>query len=78
MNKTYTLKGGDTIVAATPTPQEFVRELRLGSRFDSSGTDAEYMERFADRLEQLEGYKVRTTTPEEFLDDLITHGFVRT
>lgn len=76
MNKTYTLKGGDTIEAATP--QEFVRELRLGSRFDSGGTDTEYMERFAKRLEQLEGYRVRTTTPEEFLDDLITHGFVRT
>lgn len=73
MNKTYTLKGGDTIVAATP--QEFVRELRLGSRFDSGGTDAEYMERFADRLEQLEGHRVRTTTPEEFLDDLVTHGY---
>lgn len=76
MNMTYRLKGGDTIVAATP--QEFVRELRLGSRFDSDGTDEEYMERFAERLEQLEGYRVRTTTPEEFLDDLITHGFVRT
>lgn len=78
MNMTYTLKGGDTIVATTLTPQEFVRELRLGSRFDSGGTDTEFMERFADRLEQLEGYRVRTTTPEEFLDDLITHGFVRT
>lgn len=73
MNKTYTLKGGDTIVAATP--QEFVRELRLGSRFDSGGTDTEYMERFADRLEQLYGYRVRTTTPDEFLDDLVTHEY---
>ncbi|MBO7045656.1 MAG: hypothetical protein J6W38_04800 [Prevotella sp.] len=78
MNMTYRLKGGDIIVTATITPQEFVRELRLGSRFDSGGTDAEYMERFADRLEQLEGYRVRTTTPEEFLDDLIKYGFVRT
>lgn len=33
------------------------------------------MERFAERLEQLEGYRVRTTTPGEFLDDLVTHGY---
>lgn len=76
MNKTYILKGGDTIVAATPS--EFVTRLHEGSRFDSGGTDEEYMERFAERLRQLEGCRVRTTTPDEFLDDLITHGFVRT
>lgn len=76
MNKTYRLKGGDTIVAATPS--EFVTKLHEGSRFDSSGSDEEYMERFAERLRQLEGCRIRTATPEEFLDDLITHGFVRT
>lgn len=76
MNKTYTLKGGDTIEAATPS--EFVTRLHEGSRFDSGGSDAEYMERFAERLRQLEGIRIRTATAGEFLDDLITHGFVRT
>ena len=36
----------------------------------------EYMERFAERLLQLEGIRIRTGTPEEFLGDLITQGFV--
>lgn len=75
MNKTYRLKGGDTIVAATPS--EFVTKLHEGSRFDSGGSNKEYMERFAKRLLQLEGIRIRTGTPEEFLGDLITHGFVR-
>lgn len=76
MKRTYRIKGGDTIVAATP--QEFVQELHEGSRFDFGGTDTEYMERFAIRLEQLEGYRIRTDTPETFLGDLIEHGFVET
>lgn len=76
MKRTYRIKGGDTIVAATPP--EFVRELHEGSRFDSGGTDAEYMERFADRLEQLEGYRIRTDTPDVFLYDLLEHAFVKT
>lgn len=43
-----------------------------------NGSGTEYMERFAERLRQLEGIRIRTATPGEFLDDLITHGFVRT
>jgi hypothetical protein len=36
------------------------------------------MERFADRLEQLEGYRIRTDTPDVFLYDLLEHAFVET
>ena len=52
------------------------RIVATGSRFDSQGTDNEYMVRFAHRLQELEGYLVSTASPEAFLADLITHGFV--
>lgn len=73
MLTTYRLKGGDKIVATSPA--DFLHQLRIGSRFDSEGTDEEYMVRFAHRLQELEGYLVSTASPEAFLADLITHGF---
>ena len=74
MTTTYTLRGGDRIVATSPA--DFLHQLRTGSRFDSQGTDNEYMVRFAHRLQELEGYLVSTASPEAFLVDLIAHGFV--
>lgn len=74
MTTTYRLKDGDRIVAISPA--DFLHQLRTGSRFDSQGTDEEYMVRFAHRLQELEGYLVSTVSPKTFLDDLITHGFV--
>lgn len=74
MTTTYRLKDGDRIVATSPA--DFLHQLRTGSRFDSQGTDEEYMVRFAHRLQELEGYLVSTVSPKTFLDDLITHGFV--
>ena len=44
MLTTYRLKGGDKIVATSPA--DFLHQLRIGSRFDSEGTDEEYMVRF--------------------------------
>ena len=41
MLTTYRLKGGDKIVATSPAA--FLHQLRTGSRFDSEGTDEEYM-----------------------------------
>lgn len=70
----YKLKDGDKIVATSPV--DFLHQLRTGSRFDSEGTDEEYMVRFAHRLQELEGYLVYTDTPDAFLADLISNGFV--
>lgn len=74
MTTTYRLKDGDRVVASSPA--DFLHQLHTGSRFDSEGTDAEYMQRFAKRLQELDGYLVSTESPETFLADLITHGFV--
>ena len=74
MLTTYRLKDGDKIVATSPA--DFLHQLRTGSRFDSDGTDEEYMVRFAHRLQELEGYLVSTDSPEAFLADLINRGFV--
>jgi len=74
MTTTYTLKDGDRGGATPPAP--LPHQLRTGSRFDSQGTDNDYMVRFAHRLQELEGYLVSTESPEAFLADLIAHGFV--
>lgn len=74
MLTTYRLKDGDKIVATSPA--DFLHQLRTGSRFDSEGTDEDYMVRFAHRLQELEGYLVSTDSPNVFLADLINNGFV--
>jgi hypothetical protein len=74
MTTTYRLKDGDRVVATSPA--DFLHQLHIGSRFDSEGTDTEYMYHFARRLQELEGYLVSTESPEAFLTDLIAHGFV--
>ena len=73
--KTYHIKGDNHRIVAY-SPEEFLRQLHAGSRFDSEGTDEEYMQRFALRLQELEGYLVSTDSPAAFLADLISHGFV--
>ena len=73
--KTYRIKGDNHRIVAY-SPEEFLHQLHTGSRFDSEGTDEEYMQRFALRLQELEGYLVSTDNPAAFLADLITHGFV--
>ena len=73
--KTYRIKGDNHRIVAY-SPEEFLHQLHAGSRFDSEGTDEEYMQRFALRLQELEGYLVNTDSPDTFLADLIFHGFV--
>lgn len=73
--KTYHVKGDNHIIVAY-SPEEFLRQLHAGSRFDSEGTDEDYMVRFAYRLQELEGYLVSSDSPETFLADLINRGFV--
>lgn len=73
--KIYKIMGDGHRVVAT-SPDDFLHQLHMGSRFDSEGTDTEYMHRFAHRLQELEGYLVSTESPEAFLADLLRHGFV--
>lgn len=73
--KTYRIKGDNHKIVAY-SPEEFLRQLHAGSRFDSEGTDEEYMVRFAHRLQELEGYLVSTDSPDAFLTDLISNCFV--
>lgn len=73
--KTYRIKGDNHKIVAY-SPESFLHQLHAGSRFDSEGTDEEYMVRFAHRLQELEGYLVNTDSPDTFLADLISHGFV--
>ena len=73
MIQTYHLLDGGQITAASP--EEFVRLLREGSRFDYDCTDQEYMENFARRYGELHGVSVATDTPEHFLTDLQAAGY---
>lgn len=73
--KTYRIKGDEHKIVAY-SPEEFLHQLHAGSRFDNKGTDAEYMQHFALRLQELEGYLVSTDSPAAFLADLISHGFI--
>jgi hypothetical protein len=75
MKKRYDIQNDEVIYAADA--HEFVTELREGSRFDYHGTNAEYMARFAQRRVTTNGTRPRTTSEEEFLEDLIKTGFVR-
>lgn len=75
MKRTYILQDGGTITASCA--QEFVTNLRQGSRFDSHHTDQEYMYRFADRCHDQTGHIIRADTPEHFLDDLISCGYAK-
>lgn len=74
MKTIYTLRDGGTIAATSP--QDFISQLHHGSWFDAHGTDQEYMQRFARRLQELAGTAIRTDTADHFLADLLESGFV--
>ena len=73
--KTYMVPGDERIVAGNA--EEFVRELRLGSRMDSECTDEEYMHNFAERYVIQAGVRIATDTPENFLSDLVRTGYAK-
>ncbi len=75
MIREYELLDGGRIAASSP--EEFVRLLREGSRFDFDCSDAEFMERFAVRYNDLHGVTVRTDTPGHFIEDLQRFGYIK-
>jgi hypothetical protein len=73
MKKYYLNDGG---VIRAESPRQFVTELRTGSRFDSNCSDEEYMRNFADRYKIYSSVELNCSSPEEFIADLITSGYV--
>ena len=74
IKKRYDITNDEVIYASDA--HEFVTALRVGSYFDSYGTNAEYMRRFAKRYEVQAGRNIRTDSEANFLEDLIDTGFV--
>ena len=68
MMTTYTLQDGGIIAASCPA--DFVTKLRESS-------DQEYMYHFADRFHDQTGHVVRADTPEHFLEDLLSNGYMK-
>ena len=75
MKKRYEIGNDEVIYAADA--HEFVTALREGSYFDSYGTNAQYMKRFAGRSVIYNGSRPRTSSEEAFLEDLIRSGFAK-
>lgn len=74
MIKTYNLLDGGTVTATSP--EDFVTQLREGSRFDSECTNQEFMVNFARRYRELYGIDVASDSFESFVDSLVTAGYI--
>jgi len=70
----YKTESGEALEASSPA--DLVTRLRQGSRFDSELSDAVFMERFAFRYKIQKGNSIRFDTPENFIEDLITTGYL--
>lgn len=75
MIKTYNLLDGGTITATSP--EDFVTQLREGSRFDSECTNQEFMVNFACRYKELHGVNISFESMENFVNDLVLHGYIQ-
>ena len=74
MIKTYNLLDGGIITATSP--EDFVTQLREGSRFDSECTNQEFMVNFARRYRELYGIDVASDSFESFVDSLVIAGYI--
>lgn len=74
MIKTYNLLDGGTITATSP--EDFVTQLREGSRFDSECTNQEFMKNFARRYQELHGIDIETGSSESFVNSLIAAKYI--
>lgn len=74
MIKTYNLLDGGTITATSP--EDFVTQLREGSRFDNECTNQEFMVNFARRYRELYGIDVASDSFESFVDSLVIAGYI--
>lgn len=74
MIKTYNLLDGGIITATSP--EDFVTQLREGSRFDSECTNQEFMHNFARRYRELHGVDIDADSFESFVNSLIQLGYI--
>ena len=74
MKKNYQLEDGGLIKASSP--QEFVSQLRLSSKFDLDCTDQEYIKNFAQRYLQQTGAIIRIDNESNFMHDLEEVGYI--
>lgn len=74
MIKTYNLLDGGTITATSP--EDFVTQLREGSRFDSECNNQEFMHNFARRYQELHGVDIISDSFESFVNSLIQLGYI--
>jgi hypothetical protein len=75
--KKYFIENDEIIFAETP--EEFMRELRLGSMFDSETPEIIYMIEFAERLKTTHG-KTINCSPHDYegwVSELIRVGFIK-
>jgi len=71
----FVLQDGSSITAIGT--DEFVTQLREGSKFDSDCSNEKYMESFAKRYKIQTGNDIRFGSSHEFTDDLIKFGFIQ-
>lgn len=72
--KTYKLMDGGSITAVSI--HDFVTKLRESSKFDSKGSNEQYMKDFAERYKIQTRNMLRTDSEENFFDDLVKTGFM--
>ncbi len=72
--KTYKLMDGGSITA--DSIHDFVTKLRESSKFDSEGSNEEYIKGFAERYKIQTGNTVKTDSEDNFFEDLLKTGFM--
>jgi predicted acetyltransferase len=72
--RTYRLKDGGVVTANSPV--DFLTKLRESSKFNSEVSNAEFMKLFTERIETYDGSLIRTDSPENFISDLISSGYI--
>lgn len=75
--KKYYIENDEVILAETP--EEFMRELRMGSMFDSETPEIIYLTEFFERLETYYGETINCTyfDYECWVSELIRIGFIK-
>lgn len=72
--RTYRLADGGIITANSPI--DFLTKLRESSKFNSEVSNAEFIKLFTERIETYDGSLIRTDSPENFISDLISSGYI--
>lgn len=55
---------------------EIVNQLKNGGRFTADETPTEYIEGFAERMEEYDGRQIRSDSIDNFIEDLIECNYL--